>query len=405
MANFLQRVFRSVSNTVNPQPWLVSLFGGSATNAGQNVNSQNAPQLITVFACVNLIADIVASLPRSVYKCTGKHKKEYPAHPLYNMWAHNPSYKYNGYFFIKTIVTNLLLRGNAYVLPIKENGKVRLEILDPDHVQINDFYNQEISYTVFLKDKKTLELRPDQIIHLKYWTVDGIHGISPIAYAKETIGVGLASITHLGRFYQKGTVPPGVLKIMGNVRDADRLKQIGGQFDSAVRDGRTPVLPEGSEYNSITVSLRDAQFIETMKFTNEELCRLFKVPPHKVGIMEHGNYNNSIEAQNHQFISDCIRPLIEMIETEFEYKLLDDTKFNFEIDMSYLMRGDIQTMVQRNVSYWNIGVFSANEIRESEGFDPIPDGDTYQKPMHMSHNGDINNGKINNPDAGKTQKT
>jgi phage portal protein BeeE len=109
--------------------------------------------------------------------------------------------------------------------------------------------------------------------------------------------------------------------------------------------------------------------------------------------MEGAGYANSIEAQNAQFISDCIRPLVEVIEMEFTNKLLNGNR-RFQLDMKSLMRGDIATEVQRNVSYWNIGAMSANEIRRTEGLPPIPGGDEYNKPMHMASN-DQNNGEGN----------
>jgi phage portal protein BeeE len=109
--------------------------------------------------------------------------------------------------------------------------------------------------------------------------------------------------------------------------------------------------------------------------------------------MEGAGYANSIEAQNAQFVSDCIRPLVEVMEMEFTNKLLAGNR-KFQIDIKALMRGDIQTEVARNVSYWNIGVMSANEIRQTEGLAPIEGGDTYNKPMHMGDNSQ-NNGEGN----------
>ena len=120
---------------------------------------------------------------------------------------------------------------------------------------------------------------------------------------------------------------------------------------------------------------------------------MYLVPPHKIGHMEGAGYANSIEAQNAQFISDCIRPLVEVIEMEFSNKLLKGSS-RFVLDMKALMRGDIKTEVQRNVSYWNIGAMSANEIRRTEGLPPIEGGDEYNKPMHMASN-DQNNGEGN----------
>lgn len=245
-----------------------------------------------------------------------------------------------------------------------------------------------------------LDLNPDQIIHIKAFTLDGYNGVSPITYARETIGSALSSVKHLAQYYGKGTVPQGTLATAGVIRDPEKLRAIGTAFDAAVSAGKTLVLTEGLDYKPITMPLRDSQFIETQKWTAEEICRIYRVPPHMVGMMEHGNYNNSIEAQSHNFIQYCLRPWVELVEMEFENKLLNNNMFHVELDMTGLLRGDIQTQVQRHVSYWNIGAMNTNEIRRENGFAPIDGGDEYMKPMHMNNQNDVSNGKENNPKAG-----
>lgn len=380
---------------------MFQLFGGSTSLSGENVSPDKAPQVAAVYACVSLIADTVASLPFNVYAKTDQGLQARPTHPLDKILSKRPNTKYNSFDFRRAAITNMLLHGNAYILPIRTgNALSELEIVPHDNVVI-EHRNGRLTYTIYLHGNRSIQLDPDQIIHLKAFTIDGYNGLSPITYARETIGSALSANRHLAQYYGKGTVPPGLLQLQGTVRDPERLKQIGQQFDGAVKGGRTPVLPEGAEYKGITMSLRDSQFIETQKWSAEEICRIFRVPPHKIGLMEHGMYNNSIEAQNHQFVTDCIRPLIEMIEEEFENKLINNPAFCVEIDMTQLMRGDIATQVSRHVSYWNIGAMNVNEIRKENGLAPIPDGEEYFKPMHMSINGDVQNGEINKTESGK----
>jgi HK97 family phage portal protein len=250
-----------------------------------------------------------------------------------------------------------------------------------------------------------MRLQPSQIIHLKAWTIDGINGLSPIIYAKETIGTAMAANKHLGGFYGNGAMPKGILQLDGSIRDVDRLRELGNQFDrrySGANSGKTAVLTAGAEYKPVSISMQEAQYIESMRFSVEEICRIFKVPPHKVGHLQGSSFNSSIEAQNAQFVSDCIRPLCEAIEMEFTNKLVTGN-LEFELDLKSLMRGDMLAQVQRNVSYWNIGAISANEIRKSEGLPPIEDGDEYNKPLHMSPTNDVQNGTINR--EGDTEPT
>ena len=396
MASLLQRVTRSISGIISPKPWLYQLIGGTSTNAGENVNSNNAPTVSAVFACVSLISDTIASLPFHLY-AESEDGKTRVSSELDRLVSRKPSEAYNSYYWRQAIINSLLLRGNAYILPVRSRGRITaLELIDTDLVTI-DTTSGALIYSLYLPGGVTMRLQPSQIIHLKAWTIDGINGLSPIIYAKETIGTAMAANKHLGGFYGNGAMPKGILQLDGSIRDVDRLRELGNQFDrrySGSNSGKTAVLTAGAEYKAVGISMQDAQYIESMRFSVEEICRIFKVPPHKVGHLQGSSFNSSIEAQNAQFVSDCIRPLCEAIEMEFTNKLVTGN-LEFELDLKSLMRGDMLAQVQRNVSYWNIGAISANEIRKSEGLAPIEDGDEYNKPLHMSPTNDINNGTIN----------
>jgi HK97 family phage portal protein len=389
-------VTRSISGIISPKPWLYQLIGGTSTNAGENVNSNNAPTVSAVFACVSLISDTIASLPFHLY-AESEDGKTRVSSELDRLVSRKPSEAYNSYYWRQAIINSLLLRGNAYILPVRSRGRITaLELIDTDLVTI-DTTSGALIYSLYLPGGVTMRLQPSQIIHLKAWTIDGINGLSPIIYAKETIGTAMAANKHLGGFYGNGAMPKGILQLDGSIRDVDRLRELGNQFDrrySGSNSGKTAVLTAGAEYKAVGISMQDAQYIESMRFSVEEICRIFKVPPHKVGHLQGSSFNSSIEAQNAQFVSDCIRPLCEAIEMEFTNKLVTGN-LEFELDLKSLMRGDMLAQVQRNVSYWNIGAISANEIRKSEGLAPIEDGDEYNKPLHMSPTNDINNGTIN----------
>jgi len=406
MANIFQRVIRSISGVQSPRPWLVNLLGGTATSAGETVNNINAPKVATVYACVSLVSDTIASLPFRLYRETEEGMILQPG-LIDDIVRKAPNVYYNSFDFRKAMMTNLLLRGNAYVLPMRNGASLSgMELIDNDHVTV-DTTSGELIYQLRLNNGVNMRLLPEQIIHLKLWTIDGINGVSPIAYAKETIGTSISATKHLGSFYGRGATPKGILSIQGSIRDADRVRQIGQQFDeryAGANAGGTAILTEGAEYKPVALSNRESQFLETLRFGVEEICRLYKVPPHKIGHMEGAGYANSIEAQNAQFVTDCIRPMVEMIEMEFTNKLLSGSR-KFNLDMRALMRGDIMTQVQRNVSYWNIGVMSANDIRKDEGMDPImdPEANEYNKPMHMSPQNDVTNGEQGNTEPAPAQ--
>jgi HK97 family phage portal protein len=353
---------------------------------------------------VSLISDTIASLPFHLY-ADSEDGKTRVSTELDRLVSRKPSEAYNSYYWRQAIINSLLLRGNAYVLPVRSRGRITaLELIDTDLVTI-DTTSGALIYSLYLPGGVTMRLQPSQIIHLKAWTIDGINGLSPIIYAKETIGTAMAANKHLGGFYGNGAMPKGILQLDGSIRDVDRLRELGNQFDrrySGANSGKTAVLTAGAEYKPVSISMQEAQYIESMRFSVEEICRIFKVPPHKVGHLQGSSFNSSIEAQNAQFVSDCIRPLCEAIEMEFTNKLVTGN-LEFELDLKSLMRGDMLAQVQRNVSYWNIGAISANEIRKSEGLPPIEDGDEYNKPLHMSPTNDVQNGTINR--EGDTEPT
>lgn len=397
MPNIFERVIRSISGVQSPRPWLINLLGGTATSAGETVSNINAPKVATVYACVSLISNTIASLPFRLYRETDSGNILQPG-LIDDMVRKQPNKYYNSYDFRKAMMTNLLLRGNAYILPMRDGASLAgIELIDNDYVTI-DTTSGDLIYQLRLNNGINMRLLPEQIIHLKLWTIDGINGVSPIAYAKETVGTSLAATKHLGSFYGRGATPKGILQIQGTIRDADRVRQIGQQFDeryAGSNAGGTAILTEGAEYKPVALSNRESQFLETLRFGVEEICRLYSVPPHKIGHLEGAGYANSIEAQNAQFVTDCIRPIVEMIEMEFTNKLLSGSR-KFNLDLRALMRGDIMTQVQRNVSYWNIGVLSANDIRKDEGLDPIldPEANKYNKPMHMdTQQNDVTNGQ------------
>ena len=389
-SNFIKR---SSSGALNPSNWLLNTYGGTQTRAGERVNGTTALQSSTVFACVSLISETLATLPWNV-------KKEYEVlehTAIQRIISKRPNVTMQAIDFRRAIINSFLLYGNGYALPVRRGNQLSsLEFIESDSVSINKLPNGEIRYTVAQEGLPNLTLRPEQIIHIKAFTLDGYTGVSPIDYAKETIGTDLAATNHLANYYGSGATPKGYIKLLGTIRDPERLKSIGSDFDQnygSQNSGKTAVLPEGGEYVPVSSSMRDAQFIDSQKWTTEEICRIFKVPPHKVGRIEGISQNMSIESQNANFVSDCIRPWAELLEMEFTDKLIGSKDQFIEIDFKKLLRGDTNTQVTKDVSYWNIGVLNKNEIRESMGMPPVEGGDEYHEPLNMSNQNDINNGK------------
>ncbi|NRA48042.1 MAG: phage portal protein [Phaeodactylibacter sp.] len=378
----------------NPQQWFVQMLGGGSGGSGEAVNKQTAPQVAAVYSATKLIADTVATLPFSVLKESDEGRTVQRTNPIHRLMNTRPSVMYNSLDLLRA--TNLLidLTGNAYWLPIKKGNQLsELRLLSSDQVSIQQI-DGEIIYSITLADQSKLDLSPMQILHFKTYTMDGITGLSPLHYAKESIGTSLAATKNLGRFYGNGAVPMGALAIQSGSRNPEKIRQHGENFVDPIKLGKTPVLTEGAEFKPIALSNRDSQFIETMNFSVEEIARVFMVPVHKLQMFKDAKLG-SIEQMQHQFVSDCIRPRVEMIEREIESKLFTDASLHCEFDLSQLMRGDMAAQTQRHVSYFNIGVLSKNDIRKEINLPPVEGGDEYHSPANYQPNGDIENGTKN----------
>lgn len=378
-----------------PQEWFIQLLGGGSGGSGETVSKTTAPQVAAVYAATKLIADTVASLPFAVLKETEQGREVQRYNRLHQLMNTRPSIRYNSFDLLRA--TNLLidLTGEAFWLPIKNGNTLsELRLLNKDQVLVELSKAGELRYTISLIDGSKLTVNPMQILHFKTYTLDGVTGVSPLHYAKESIGTALSATKHLGKFYANGAVPMGALMMAGSSRHPDRIRQHGEDFVEPLKMGKTPVLTEGAEFKPIALSNRDAQFVETMNFSVEEIARIFMVPVHKLQMFKDAKLGG-IEQMQHQFVSDCIRPRVEMIEREIESKMFSDASLHCEFDMKQLMRGDMEAETQRHVSYKNIGVLNTNEIRKELGLPPIEGGDAYMEPMNYQPNGDIENGTKN----------
>ena len=168
MPNLFQRVVRSISGVQSPRPWLINLLGGTATSAGETVSNINAPKVATVYACVSLISNTIASLPFRLYRETDAGNILLPG-LIDDMVRKQPNKYYNSYDFRKAMMTNLLLRGNAYILPMRDGASLAgIELIDNDYVTI-DTTSGDLIYQLRLNNGINMRLLPEQIIHLKLW--------------------------------------------------------------------------------------------------------------------------------------------------------------------------------------------------------------------------------------------
>ena len=368
------------------------MFGRSA--AGQAVNERSAMQMSAVYACVRILAESIASLPLHFYQYNDAGGKEKAVnHPLYWLLHDEPNPEMSSFSFRETLMTHLLLWGNAYAQIIR-NGRgevIALYPLMPDRMTVDRDARGRIYYEYARSDsdantlgkKSSVILSPEDVFHIPGLGFDGLVGYSPIAMAKQAIGMGLACDEYGAAFYQNGAQPGGVLEHPNVVKDPKRVRESWNAIYQGSRNAhRIAVLEEGMTYKPITISPEQAQFLETRKFQIDEIARIFRVPPHMIGDLEKSSFSN-IEQQSLEFVKYTLAPWISRWEQAIQRSLLlisERTRYFARFNVEGLLRGDYQSRMNGYAVARQNGWMSANDIRELESLDRIPaeqGGDLY----------------------------
>ena len=359
-----------------------SFFMGSSS-AGKLVTERSAMQMTAVYACVRILSEAVAGLPVHLYKYTDDGGKEKAIdHPLYLLLHDEPNPEMSSFVFRETLMSHLLLWGNAYAQIIR-NGKgeiVALYPLMPNKMTVDRdengklFYQYQRNTDEALKDTGTVILSPRDVLHIPGLGFDGLVGYSPIAMAKNAIGLAIAAEEYGSKFYANGAAPSGVLEHPGTIKDPSRVRESWqNTFGGSGNSNKVAVLEEGMKYTPISISPNEAQFLETRKFQINEIARIFRVPPHMVGDLEKSSFSN-IEQQSLEFVKYTLDPWVIRWEQSIQRTLLtpDEKKQYFvKFNVEGLLRGDYASRMQGYATARQNGWMSANDIRELENLDRI----------------------------------
>ena len=366
-------------------------FGGST--AGKRVNERSAMQMTAVYSCVRILAEAVAGLPLHLYHYKEDGGKEKAIdHPLYLLLHDEPNPEMSSFVFRETLMTQLLLWGNAYAQIIR-NGKgevIALYPLMPDRMTVNRDSNGQLyyEYTVSMDDAPTVKgslvrLHPSDVLHIPGLGFDGLVGYSPIAMAKNAIGMAIACEEYGAKFFANGAAPGGVLEHPGTLKDPQRIRESWqSTYGGTSNAHRIAVLEEGMKYTPIGISPEQAQFLETRKFQINEIARIFRVPPHMVGDLEKSSFSN-IEQQSLEFVKYTLDPWVIRWEQSIMRTLLsqeEKAQYFVKFNLEGLLRGDYQSRMNGYAIGRQNGWMSANDIRELENLDRIPakeGGDLY----------------------------
>ncbi len=361
------------------------LFG--RTTSGKNVDERSAMQVTTVYACVRILAEAVAGLPLHTYRyLSGGAKEKALDHPLYYLLHDEPNPEMTSFVFRETLMSHLLLWGNAYAQIIR-NGKGQITALYPlmpNRMTVDRTSNGKIYYTYLVNDSDnpTLKaqgqvyLRKEDIFHIPGLGYDGLVGYSPISMAKNAIGMALATEEYGAKFFENGASPSGVLEHPGTIKDPERLRESWNSlFKGSGNSHKVAVLEEGLSFKPIAISPNEAQFLETRKFQIDEIARIFRVPPHMVGDLEKSSFSN-IEQQSLEFLKYTLDPWVTRWEQSIHRSLILESEkrdYFVKFNVDGLLRGDYQSRMNGYAVGIQNGFMSPNDIRSLENMDLIPD--------------------------------
>jgi HK97 family phage portal protein len=367
-------------------------FGG--TSSGKTVNERTAMQTTAVYACVRILAEAIAGLPLHVYRYKEDGGKEKAlTHPLYYLLHDEPNPEMTSFVFRETLMSHLLLWGNAYAQIIRDgSGRVlALYPLLPNKMTVDRAPNGELFYTYRRDSDESrvnpkaglIYLRSDEVLHIPGLGFDGLIGYSPIAMAKNAIGIAIACEEYGASFFANGANPGGVLEHPGVLKDPAKVRESwNAVYQGSANAHRIAVLEEGMKFQPIGIPPEQAQFLETRKFQINEIARIFRVPPHMVGDLERSSFSN-IEQQSLEFVKYTLDPWVVRWEQAIQKALLlpsEKRTYFVKFNVDGLLRGDYASRMNGYAVARQNGWMSANDIRELEDMNRIPaelGGDLY----------------------------
>lgn len=360
------------------------------TAAGVHVDSVSAMQSVAVYACVRVLSESIASLPLILYeRLQPKGKNRAVNHNLYPILHDLPNPEMTSMELRETLVGHQCGWGNAYCeIEYSNGGRIKgLWPLRPDKIEIERI-NSQLVYVVNMPSGERKGLPFNRVMHIKGLGYDGMIGYNPIHLARQSIGLSLATEEFGARFFGNGAKPGSVLEHPGKLSDqaGKRLKDSWEMMHKGLENAhRVAILEEGMKLHQIGIPPEDAQFLETRKFQVSEIARLYRIPPHMIGDLEHATFSN-IEHQSLDFVIHTLRPWLVRWEQAIYRDLLTPAErmtYFAEHLVDGLLRGDLLARYQAYAVGRQNGWLSANDILEMENKNPIEDGDIYLVPLNM----------------------
>jgi HK97 family phage portal protein len=378
---------------------------GNLSAAGQAVTDVTAMRVAAVFACVRIIAGAVANMPLGIKRrIDDRTRADATDHPLWRVFHVRPNRWQKPAQFVRMMQAHLLLRGNAFAFIGRDfRGRVTSLIpLHPDRVKVTQRDDLSLEYVWTRKDGRQITFEQGEILHLVGLSLDGVNGLSVIAYARETIGLSLAMEQHGSAVFKNGANVSGALKLpAGKKLTPEQGEALKGQFDEfrsgGAREGKVILLEDGLEFSQMALNAEDAQWLQARSFSRSDIAMFFGVPPHMIGDTEKStSWGTGLETQGQGFVTYTLEDHLTMWEQALNADCLDLDKepdLYARFNRSALVRGDLAARWGAYVKGLQWGVYSPDEVRAMEDQNPRADGAGgiyYDPPNTAGGAGDAN---------------
>ena len=382
---------------------------GLSFNFLSSFSNQAAMKLSAVYCAVNQISDSIALLPINVVRIDGDRKRVVK-HNLTRLLNYKPNKKYTHFNFMKYMIESVLLRGAGYAYIVRDDklNTVEIQLLDSDYVTPMPQADGSVKYLIAGFDTA---VDSDDILDFHMHVDEMYHGISVLKYARNVLEGSADADAHSNKFFKSGANLSGVIKAASVVSN-EQKQQIRESWRSAFvnnQDGvGVAILPQGLEFQPISVNPEDAQLLESRQFNILEIARFFKIPPSKLYVLENESYN-SLEMAQLLYLMDTIQPYTQMIEEEL-MKLLKPSereRMCFEFDFDALLETDKKSLASYYREMLVNGICTPNEIRAKLNMEAMPaelGGDDFYMQMSYTTLKNIKDGLLVNQKQSQAQE-
>lgn len=383
------KIFRKDDNIQEFTPTTTSTVPSVNINdiLDADLTALKALQCSAVWACVSLISESIAGLPIDIISYKDDKYTTISNHPVKKLLEH-PNEFQNGFDFIDWVLNSLLLTGNAYIYKVIGSGGEVLELLPlpPYAVSVTQNPDWSLTYQVNFNNINA-QVVTNNIIHIKGKSLDGYRGLSPIACSRCAIQLNLKAQEYGLNFFLNGAAPKGILK-HPNALSKEAKQRLKDSFDSNFSGSnsfKTMVLEEGLDYQQISISNADAEFMASRKFGVTEISRIFRVPAHLINSTETvSSWGSGLYELNRAFLQMSLLPWIRRIETALNDALIADPDEKIRLNADGFLRGDTKTRYESYKTALSWGWLSVNEVRALERMNPVEGGDRHLQPLNYT---------------------